>query len=505
MCGGAALFDMDDDGDLDAWLVNAGPLAAGGPWPGDRVFRNLGGGRFEDATPAAVRDGGGYGMGIATGDADEDGDVDVLVTRVAADGGRGAVVLWRNDGGGRFTDATAAAGIDVRGWASSAAFTDYDRDGDLDLAVVRYVRWSLSTERRCDGLHGGSDYCSPRSYDAPATSVLLRNDGGMRFTDVSEAAGLTTASGNGLGIVCADYDGDGREDLFVANDGTPNHLWLQQADGTFRERAVAFGCAMDAGMIAKAGMGTLAEDFDDDGDFDLLVHNLAGESDSYFRNDGRLFTDRTSAAGLGATATPFTRFGTGAADFDCDGRPDLYVATGRVTRPPLAVAGDPFAEPDLVFRGTGPARFEEVRPRGGTATPGSFTTRAAAFGDMDGDGGVDVLTAERDAPARLYRNVVPGRGAWTALRVLERSGRPALGAVLTTTLGERRITRAVRSASSYCAANDPTIHLGLGRSGAVSAPGAVEVRWMDGARESFPAPAAGRVHVLRRGTGTPVR
>jgi enediyne biosynthesis protein E4 len=493
-CGGAALFDADGDGDLDAYLVQSGGLVvAKADRPASKLFLNRGDGTFVDSTKDSGADVRSYGMGVAAGDYDDDGRVDLYVT--AVDGG----VLLHNEGGGRFADVTVAAGAVDPDWGSSAAFFDFDKDGDLDLFVVNYVRWSPQTERQCEAPLGGPDYCGPKTYQAPTPARLYRNEGGGRFADVSEAAGLRTAFGNGLGVVTADFDGDGWEDVFVANDGTPNQLWINEKGGKFVDKALIKGCAMDNDGIAKAGMGIIAFDVDDDSDLDVFVANLAGESDSYFRNEGGRFSDRTATVGLGVVSRQFTRFGMGVYDFDHDARPDLYVATGRVMKGREKVTGDPYAEEELLFRGVASGRFEEVRPRGGTAQPLAFTSRGAAFGDVDGDGAIDVLVVERDAPAHLLRNVVKDRGHWLLLKILEKTGRDALGAVVVVPLGARRLTRVVHSAESYCAASDPRVHLGLGTATSV---GPVTVRWVDGATETFAVDGADRVATLRRGEGT---
>jgi len=494
MCGGAAFFDADGDGRLDAYLVQAGGiLVPKERRPGNKLFLNKGDGTFVDATQGSGADDRGFGMGVATGDYDDDGRTDLYVTNV------GANVLLHNDGGGHFTDVTAAAGVGDANWGSSAAFFDYDHDGDLDLFVVNYVRWSPDTEHECEALLGGPDYCAPRAYAAPTPCVLYRNDGNGRFTDVSVAAGLHAAFGNGLGVVVADFDGDGWEDVFVANDGTPNQLWINRHDGTFEDKAVIAGCAMDTLGMAKAGMGVVAIDADDDGDVDLFVANLGGETDSYYRNDGGRFTDRTATVGLAAASKRFTRFGSGMYDFDQDGLLDLYVATGRVTRASEPTVADVYAEENLLFRGTGIARFDEVSPRGGTTRPYVFASRGAAFGDFDGDGAIDVLVVNRDAPANLFRNVVANRGHWLLLSVREKSGRDALGAVVTIPVGARKLTRVVHSAESYCSASDPRVHVGLGDATRV---GPVTVRWVGGESETFAVDGVDRVVELRRGAGT---
>jgi hypothetical protein len=393
---------------------------------------------------------------------------------------------------------TAPAGVGDDGFGSSAVFVDYDRDGDLDLFVLNYLVWSAQTERECLNKLGQLDYCAPAAYNAPAIDVLYRNDGDGTFTDVTRDAGLGDVAGTGLGVVCGDFDGDGLPDLFVANDGMPDRLWFNLGDGRFEDRAMMAGCAIDLEGKAKAGMGVTAADIDDDGDLDLIVGNLARESDSFFRNEGSYFADATVVAGLAAVSRPFTRFGMAWVDLNNDGRLDLYQANGRVARRGDTVPGDdPYAETNLLFEGVGGGVFSEVLPRGGTSAPLVATSRAAAFGDLDNDGGVDIVVLNRDTPPHLLRNVVPDRGHWIELRILETHGGDAIGATVRLALDDRTMTRDVRTAYSYCAANDPRVHFGLGTHDAVDG---VVVQWADGSREAFGPFAADRVVTLRRST-----
>ena len=487
--GGVALFDMDGDGDLDAYLVQSGSLEEpGGAGGANRLFANRGDGTFEDITAGSGADDRGYGMGVAAGDYDNDGDVDLYVTNF------GPNVLLRNEGDGRFSDRSTEAGVDEPSWGTSTAFLDYDADGDLDLFVANYVNWSIGIEQDCYNPAGLLDYCLPTNYGAPALDRLFRNDGDGTFTDVSVDVGLQTAFGNGLGVVAGDFDGDGRVDVFVANDTMMNQLWLNLGDEGFRDESLLRGCALDEHGLAKAGMGVAAEDYDADGDLDLMVVNLEGQTDSFFLNEAGFFVDHTGRAGLGATSRKYTRFGIGLIDFDNDGTLDLYEANGRVIRSPEADTADAYAEPNMLFRGDGRGGFAEIEPLGGTAQPLVATGRAAAFGDLDGDGGVDVVVLNRDGPVHVLRNVHAARGNWLGLRVVDEHGRDALGAQVTMTVGGRKLSRGVRAAYGYCASSDPRVHVGLG---AATAAENVTVRWPDGTTRSFGTLKANQIVELK--------
>lgn len=494
MAGGAALFDMDMDGDLDAYLIQGGRLDTGGPpGQGNQLYRNSGDGRFENVTSGSGADDRGYGMGAATGDYDNDGDTDLYVTNVGAD------VLLRNDGRGLFTDVTAESRLGNRSWGASAAFLDHDRDGDLDLFVTNYVGWSRAIERTCVNPLGDPDYCHPLEYDAPTTDLLYRNQGDGTFADVTVKSGLASARGNGLGVVCGDFDGDGWTDIFVANDSNMDHLWLNGKDGTFVDQALLRGCALDETGNAKAGMGVSAVDVDDNGALDLLVVNLQSETDSFFLNQGDYFTDATAVLGLAWGSDVFTRFGVGIHDFDNDGLLDLYEVSGGIVKSSSAAPhADPFAEPNLLFRGQLGVRFEEVLPSGGTSDLLVGTSRGAAFGDVDNDGGMDVLVVNRDAPAYLLHNIAARRGNWLAFLVLGPRGSPALGARVRFMVDGTEKTREIRTAYSYLAANTPRLHVGLGAAERVSA---VVVQWTDGRSERFGDFAANQIVTLRQGEG----
>lgn len=493
VCGGAALFDMDGDGDLDAFVVQGGALdRAQRGTASHALFENRGGGRFTDVTSGSGVESVAYGVGVAAGDYDGDGDVDLYVC------GYGQDVLLQNDGGGKFHDVAIAAGIVENGLGASAAFVDYDRDGDLDLFVVNYLNWSPNIEVACYTPSGERTYCNPRNYDAASPSRLYRNRGDGTFDDVTTTSGIGAARGNGLGVVCADFDGDGNIDLFVANDGTPNHLWLNRGNGQFEERAQVWGCAVDRNGATQSGMGTDVADLDDDGDWDLIVGNLANELDGLLENSGRWFTERTGKSGLAQLSRPHTRFGLGFYDFDLDGWTDLYEADGRVTTFDPRDAHDPFAEVNLLVRGTGPWRFEAVEPRGGTRDALIATSRGAAFGDIDDDGRVDILVVNRDGPVHLLHNVAAPGGRWLRVRAVDERGHDALGAVVSVQVADRTLRRMIKPWGSFASSSDPRAHFGLGQ-----APSSVEVAviWLGGSRESFGMQATDHTITLRQGEG----
>lgn len=493
--GGVALADFDGDGDLDIYLVQSGELAVtesgttGGL--GNRLYFNRGDGHFDEVANTGDGDDRGYGMGAAAGDYDNDGDVDIYVTNY------GANALLRNEGGGVFTNVAVAAGVDDRGWGGAAAFLDFDVDGDLDLFLVNYINWTPSIERDCFD-RGDPTYCAPTTYAAPAPDRLFRNDGDGTFTDVTAAAGLNTAYGNGLGIVGADFNRDGLIDVFVANDRNVNQLWLNQGGLRFEDEAALWGCAVDEHGMAKAGMGVAAADVDDDGDTDLLVVNFEGESDSFYRNEGNWFADATARLGLSGSGR-HTRFGVAVADFDNDGVLDLYEANGKVDGNP-ASQPDPFAEANVLYRGTRTPefRFEEVRPTGGVAPPLVHTSRGLAVGDIDLDGGLDMVVVNRNGPTYVLVNRAPTRGNWVAFRVVAQSGGDAHGATVSVTVGGKRLARDVQPAASYFSSNEPRVHFGLGELSQVAD---VTVRWPGGEVEQFGSYEGGATWTLLRGEG----
>ncbi len=518
---GAALFDADGDGDLDAYLVQGNLLgAAADPAHRDRLFRNrlveTGELAFEDVTEQSGMVSDGYGMGVAAGDVDNDGDVDLYVTAF------GANRLYRNDsadndpaGGGaiRFTDITGASGTGDERWSTSAAFTDYDLDGRLDLYVANYVSFTLATHKECYAETSARDYCGPLSYQ-PYPDRLLRGIGDGKFEDVSGSARIVTAFGGALGVVASDFNSDGRPDFYVANDGLANQLWINQGSGddggpvTFSDQALLAGCAYNRDGQAEGSMGIGAADFDDDGDDDLFMTHITGETNTLFRNHDGLFDDDTRKTGLGMPSRAATGFGTAFFDHDNDGRLDLLVANGAVkTIEKLALAGDPFPlhQTNQLFSNLagdgGAVRFSEVTARAGEAFALSEVSRGAAFGDVDNDGDADVLVVNNNGRARLLLNRVGQDRSWLGLRLVHENGRDAYGARVACVLaGERTLWRRPRADGSYCSSNDPRVLFGLGEAAAVEA---VRVHWPDGRSEEWDwrQTPINRYHTLVQGRG----
>ncbi len=488
--GGVGLLDYDGDGYLDLYFVQGGSLGPSGTaGPGNKLYRNRGDWTFEDVTEIAGVGDAGYGMGCTAGDYDEDGDVDLYVTNV------GQNVLYRNNGDGTFTDVTAQAGVGDDGWGSSCTFLDYDRDGYVDLFVANYINWSPGQELECYSRVGRRDYCSPKNYNASARDTMYRNLGDGTFEDATASSHMSQAFGNGFGIACADYNGDGHLDFYVANDGTANQLWMSDGSGRFTDEALISGCALNHYGWAEAGMGVAAVDIENDGDFDLFMSHLHEETNTFYLNRNGKFEDATSIMGLAAPSLGFTGFGLGFADFDHDGSVDLYVANGRVKfAEPRYDPDDPYAEPNLLFRGSETGQFHEVLPRGGTSTLLAATSRAAAFGDLDNDGDIDIVVVNKDGRPHLLSNIIDSPNNWIMFRALNRRGGDAVGATVRIDVADRIQWRIVQRTYSYCASNDPRIHYGLGPAQQVDA---VTVRWPGGREESFGSFAAGQIYELR--------
>jgi len=505
MGAGVALFDYDNDGDLDVFLVQGGTIGATAARaaPTSRLFRNdltvaadgtrtL---RFTDVTETAGVGLRGYGMGAAVGDYDNDGYQDLLVTSF------GSVTLFHNNGNGTFTDVTRQAGVSDSGWSTSAAFFDYDRDGHLDLFVAHYVDFTTAANKLCNDPAGARDYCSPRAYH-PVPARLFHNDGHGHFVDVTAAAGITKAYGAGLGVAVGDYNGDGWLDLYVANDGTANQLWINRHDGTFVDEGLLSGAALSPTGTPEGSMGIASGDYDLDGDEDLFVTNIVRETSVLYVNDGRgNFEDARARSGLAALTAAFTGFGTDWIDYDNDGWPDLFVANGAVNIvEALRGQPSPYRMRNQLLHNTGARRFEETSAAGGPAFSVAEIGRGAAFGDIDNDGDVDIVVTNNNGPVRLLLNQIGARNHWLQIRLEQGPGnRFGIGSwVGVERAGRPTLWRRVRTDGSYLSASDVRLHFGLGPSPDV---GAAVVQWPDGERERWTAIRGDRLVTLRRGTG----
>jgi len=501
MGGGVALFDADGDGDLDVYLVNQNrvlPETRRDDDTSNRLYLQQPDGTFVDATDLSGLGDGGFGMGVAIGDIDNDGDPDVYVTNYGPD------ALYRNHGDGTFEDVTRTAGIRVEGWSTSATFFDYDVDGFLDIYVAVYLDWDAS--KVCTSTSGRESYCGPKAFPA-ARDVLLHNNGDGTFADVSATAGIRTVTAAGLGVVSDDFNDDGRPDLYVTNDGHANNLWLNQRDGTFRDDALVLGAAYNLRGIPEAGMGVVAADFDGDGWPDLFMTHLGLETNTLYRNlgQGRGFSDMTDVVGLGLDSWHLTGFGTAALDVELDGDLDLFVANGRVkAAEPHANARvpapwDELAEPNLFYLNDGSGRFANASAETGELCARVEVTRGVAAGDVDDDGDVDLLVGNIHGPARFYTNQTDRAG--TALRIRARDpqlGRDAIGARIRVISGDSVQARTITRGFSYLSSSPPIAFVGIPEGHDVDR---IEVSWPGGSDEVFPGGLEPASRVLVRGQG----
>ena len=509
---GVAVFDYDLDSDLDVYLVQGAPLDPDRAekytftppethFPGNRLFRNelVPNGKlaFVDVTEEAKLGAAAYGMGVAVGDYDNDGDPDLYVTNV------GPNVFYRNNGDGTFDNVTRQAGAQDDRWSTSAAFLDYDRDGDLDLFFANYVDFTYVGNKPCYGLGGWRDYCGPQIY-RPVPDRLFRNEGNGRFRDVTAAAGLGTSYGSGLGVATADFNSDGWIDVYVANDGNPNQLWINNHDGTFKDSGMLAGAALNAHGKTEAGMGVAVADFDGDGDEDLFVTHLSQETNTLYLNDGKArFVDATNRYKLGYVSVGATGFGTNWFDYDHDGRLDLFVANGAVSIVNSLRGEDdfPYRQPNQLFHST-VSGYELISGERAWDVDTLEAGRGAAFGDIDKDGDIDFVESNGNGAARLFLNEAGSPRPWIQIRLRgTKSARDAYGArVALIRTGENPVWRRTHSDGSLLSASDPVVHFGLGGVDGDSIEG-FGVVWPSGLREKWTALAMNTVHRLIEGEG----
>jgi len=504
---GVGLLDYDNDGDLDVYLVQGRTLGANptaGPLEG-RLYRNdlrvhADGTRelhFTDVTDQSGINANHYGLGVAAADVDNDGWVDLLLTSFETN------QLFRNNGDGTFTDVSMSSGIrdDSGRFAVSVAFLDYDRDGWLDLYVANNANYTLKNETSCPNMAGARDYCPPQIYGGQPDR-LYRNQGHGRFVDVSAKALAGGTFGPALGVATADYDGDGWIDIYVANDGEENLLWMNQRDGTFRETALLAGAALTAEGKAEASMGVDAGDFDNDGDEDLFMTELTGQGSNLYANNGSgIFHDASAVSGLGQLSVPYTGWGTAWFDFDNDGWLDILSVNGTIIAAEGRAAGAfPYDQRKVLFRNRRDGRFEDVTSQAGAAFALSESGRGAAFGDVDNDGDVDVLVGNDGGRVRLLINNHGSRNHWLGIRVVgKQAGRDMLGARVEVIHRDGSTAwRRARADGSYGSANDPRVLVGLGRSTETPR---VRVRWPGGQIEEWSDVPIDRWLTLQEGSG----
>ena len=524
MGSGAAMIDYDNDGDMDVFLIQGSPtLPQGTPlvpipagWkPGNRLFRNnlkeTGRLSFTDVTESSGLGLADKGMGVAAGDYDNDGFTDLYVTNYAqrdgADKNGGHNVLYHNNGDGTFTNVTASAGVASSGWSSSAAFIDYDKDGLLDLVVVHYLDFY---RRPCYTPQGSPNYCGPQPFKGTITEVY-HNLGHGRFKNVTDEVGLSAKPGPGLGILTGTFGTSGYPDFLVADDGAANHLWVNarrspqspENDRVFHEEGLSRGLAYAADGKPRAGMGIASGDIYGDGGEYLVVTNIPTESFTLFqRQPNGDFIDATEQSGLAHITLPYTGFGVGLIDMENSGRMDLFTANGAVNVT-MAPPGDkfPYREKKLLLKNTGKG-FTDISASAGPIFQIPEVSRAAVFGDINNDGGMDILVTNNNGPARLLLNTVPNRGHWLLVHLEgTKTNRSAYGSTVEVVRKDGTSTkRWVRGDGSYLAANDPRAHFGLGNATEVDR---IQVYWLSGGCEWWKPTSVDTIVNLKEGAGQP--
>jgi enediyne biosynthesis protein E4 len=495
---GVALFDYNNDGLLDVLLVNGSTLEIlhdpSLPRTSSRLFRNNGDGTFTDVTKSSGLVNQGWGMGVAVADFDNDGHADVFITNY------GANALFRNNGNGTFTNITREAGLEGGNWSTGCAWGDYDGDGRLDLYVSRYVDFDPARIPR----PGTAIYCLYRGVPVACgplglpglADLFYHNEGGGKFREVSNDVGIRdTDKAYGLGVVWCDFDNDGLPDIYVANDSMPSYLWHNKGNGTFEEIGMQAGCAVSADGRPQSSMGVAVGDYNNDGWMDLLVTNFSEDYSTLFRNTNGRFDDVTFEAGLGTVSYKNLKWGVGFVDYDNDGWKDLLVANGHIY-PQADKAGNSYHQQNQLFRNLRNGRFALLDSAESGFTE-AWSSRGAAFGDLDNGGRVWAVVNNIDEEPFLYKPQGTA-GAWVRLKLTgtgTKSNRDAIGARVRVTAGGITQTDEVRAGESYLSSCDPRLHFGLGQAGTIDR---VEIRWPDGQQEKHESLAVNREYAFRQ-------
>jgi len=499
MGAGCGWIDYDQNGLLDLYLVNGAATRLYTPQRRlqSALYRNNGDGTFSDVTTkAGVAAEGLFGMGVAVGDYDNDGFPDLFVL------GYGRCILYHNNGDGTFRDVTAKAGVENSGrWGSSAAWFDYDNDGRLDLVIANYVDWAPDNNFWC-GDHGPGlrSYCHPDNYQGQAPA-LYHNNGDGTFTDVSLRSGVGAKPGNGLGVVTFDYDDDGWQDIFIANDSMPNFLFHNNRDGTFREVGYMAGVAVSMDGTSEAGMGVDAADASGKGRMDLMVTHLDSQLARFYQNmGGGVFDDATLQSKISYATFHMSGFGTRFMDYDNDGWRDVFMADGHILDNIERYRGAVrYAEPKLMFRNRGRGVFENVSDRLGADFQRPRVSRGAAIGDFDNDGDLDVLVNNNGEPAQLLRNDGGNANHWLQIFLIgTRSNRDGVGARVKVTAGDLTLYEQRKGGMSYQSAQDPRLHFGLGAHLTVDA---LEIIWPSGVVTKLAGIKSDQIISVREGEG----
>ncbi|MGC1647721.1 MAG: CRTAC1 family protein [Candidatus Sulfotelmatobacter sp.] len=497
---GCAFIDYDNDGWVDLFLLSGTRLEGDPPGATNRLYKNNRDGTFTDVTEKAGLRAVGWASGVCIGDYNNDGFEDIFCTYF------GQNRLYRNNGDGTFTDTTKAAGLwnEQPRWGAGCSFLDYNRDGHLDLFISNYVRFSFEHapvpgENVNCNWKGVPVECGPRGLPTGKHS-LYRNNGDGTFTDVSQEAGIASATGcYGMTVVAADLDEDGWPDIFVACDSTPSLLFMNNHNGTFREEGVLRGVALSDDGLEQAGMGVGVGDYDLDGHLDLFKTHFAEDANGLYHNDGKGNFDDLTRSSRVAVDTRYICWGAGMVDLDNDGYPDLFVSTGNVY-PEVERKLPQYANktPRTVFRNLGNRTFEELSQEAGPGVTDAHCSRGCAFGDFDNDGDIDILIVNMNEPPSLLRNDMKAKRNWVKVKLEGvKSNRSAIGARVVARYGGKSQAQAVLSQSSFYSCNDSRLHFGLGGFSSVD----LDIYWPNGLHEQYKKISANQLITLREGSG----